>query len=66
MSLLTDEQIEYFKQVAADKTSQEKYPDDWDAGEISGYNYDDAYWNGGVDADIVNARFILELFGIKY
>lgn len=66
MKQLTDQQIERFKFLAKRKTSQETYGDEWNPFEFSGGNFDDAYQVGCDDADIENARFILDLFGIEY
>jgi len=66
MKQLTEEQIENFKKLAKKTTTQEDCPDDWNPYEISGGNFDDCYFIGQEDAEIKNARFILDLFGIKY
>jgi hypothetical protein len=66
MKQLTEQQIEKFKKLAKQETSQEYCEDDWNPYEISGGNFDDAYYLGCKDSDIYNARFILNLFGIKY
>lgn len=63
---LTEKQIEDFKKLAKKTTSKEDCPDDWNPYEISGGNFDDAYWVGYDDAEIENARFILDLFAIEY
>jgi hypothetical protein len=62
----TEKQIEDLKILARKSTSQENCPDDWNPYEISGGNYDDAYWVGYNDADIENARFILDMLEIDY
>lgn len=66
MKNLTEEQIENFKKLAKQSTSVEDCGDEWNPYEISGGNYDDAYYAGYKDADIENARFILDLFEIEY
>ncbi len=66
MKQLTEDQIEKFKKLASKSTSVEDCGDDWDAYDISGGNSDDAYHKGYKDADIENARFILDLYGIEY
>ncbi len=66
MKQLTVEQIERFKRLASNSTSVEDCGDEWNPYEISGGNFDDAYFLGCKDADIENARFILGLFGIEY
>ena len=66
MKQLTEEQIERIKKLASKLTSVEDCGDEWDSHEISGGNLDDAYHVGYKDADIENARFILDLFGIEY
>lgn len=66
MKQLTEEQIEKFKLLASKSTSVEDCGDEWNPYEISGGNFDDAYYVGYADADIENARFILDLFGIEY
>ena len=66
MKQLTEQQIEEFKNLAQQETSKEYCPDDWNPREISGGDFDDCYWLGNKDAEIVNARFILNLFGVEY
>jgi len=66
MKQLTEEQITNFKKLAKKTTSQEDLGDEWDSYSISGGNYDDAYWAGCEDEEILNARFVLDLFEIEY
>ncbi len=67
MKQLTEEQIENFKQKAKKKTTVENNPDgEWNPYEFSGGNFDDCYFLGEEDAEIENARFILDLFEIEY
>jgi hypothetical protein len=66
MKQLTENQIENFKLLASKSTSVEECGDEWNPCDISGGNFDDAYYVGYEDADIENARFILDLFEIEY
>jgi hypothetical protein len=66
MKELTEEQIKSLKQLAKNTTSTEDCGDDWNPYDISGGNYDDAYYVGYEDAEIENARFILNLFELDY
>lgn len=66
MVQLTNEQTEQLMVLAKQQTSTESACDDWNPYDISGGNFDDAYYTGVNDADIENARFILDLFGIDY
>jgi len=66
MKQLTEQQIEQYKRLAIQETSIESCGDEWNPYEISGGNFDDAYYVGYKDADIENARFILHLFEIEY
>lgn len=66
MKQLTEEQISRYKKLAQEETSKEYCADDWNPYEISGGNYDDAYFLGCKDADIENARVILDVLGVEY
>jgi hypothetical protein len=66
MKALTETQIQDFKRLAKRSTTTENHPDDWNPGDMSGGNFDDCYWLGHNDADIENARFILDLLEIEY
>lgn len=63
---LTVEQIKYLKTKAKSKTSQEIMGEGWNPYEFSGGNFDDAYDAGFNDAEIENARYILELFDVEF
>lgn len=66
MKKLTEKQIDNLKKLAKYTTSVEDCADEWNPYEISGGNFDDAYYVGYKDADIENARFILDLLEIEY
>lgn len=66
MKQLTEHEIKEFIFLAKKETSMESNVDDWNPSEISGGNFDDCYVVGYIDSEIVNARFILDLVGIKY
>jgi hypothetical protein len=63
---ITEEQIEQLKRLATKKTTIETNPDDWNPYDLSGGNFDDAYQIGYDDAEIDNARFILDILEIPY
>lgn len=67
MKELTKEQIIKFKKLAEQQTSYEYCSqEEWNPRELSGGNFDDAYYLGQKDAYIDNARLILDLFEIDY
>lgn len=66
MRQLTEQQIEQFKRLAKQETSIESCGDEWNPYDLSGGNFDDAYQLGIKDADVENARFILDIFQIEY
>lgn len=66
MFSLTEKQISEFSILAKKQTSVESCGEDWNPYEVGGGNFDDVYYVGYNDAEIINARFILNLFEIKY
>ena len=66
MRNLTEQEIDQFKRLAKQQTTTEKYEEDWNPYEFSGGNFDDCYTIGYNDADIENARYILDLYDISY
>lgn len=66
---LTTEELVRFKSLAKMKTSIESSIDneeDWNPYDLSGGNFDDAYYLGQKDSDIEYARLILDLYNIEY
>jgi hypothetical protein len=65
---LTEQEIEYFKRLAKQQTAKEEYGGYWNPYDLSGGNFEliDCYKIGYKDADIENARYILDLYGIIY
>ena len=66
MEGFTEQQIEELKTLARLSTTVEDCGEDWNPYEISGGNYDDAYWTGRKDAEIEYARCILSILNIEY
>lgn len=67
MGKLTEQEIDRLKKLANKQTSTEYCEEgEWNPYEISGGNFDDAYWLGYKDAEIENARVILSLLDIEY
>lgn len=66
MRNLTEQEIDQFKRLAKQQTTTEEYEEDWNPYEFSGGNFDDCYEIGSNDADVRNARYILDLYGISY
>jgi hypothetical protein len=67
MGQLTEKQIENLKKLAIKSTSTEQCEEgEWNPYEMSGGNFDDCYWIGYEDAEIENARLILDLLEIEY
>ena len=63
MSPFTQEQINSYIELAALKTATELALEDWQDFDPADFgNYDDVYDRGLLDAQIENARFILNLF----